>query len=133
MDGRPASAWAEPGAAVVTASRGREAGQRLTQAVTMQSGGKAHAVELDLSAPASIERALDALESLLGDRPLGILVANAGLWPSRYASSEEGYEIAFATNVLGRVEIDPQDPAANAECAAALWDWLASLDDREGE
>ncbi|MEM9177081.1 MAG: SDR family NAD(P)-dependent oxidoreductase [Myxococcota bacterium] len=89
------------GAEVVSASRGREAGHRLTEAIAARSWAPAHAVELDLSAPDSIAAALDALEKILAGRRLDVLVANAGLWPSRYGTSAEGFEIAFATNVLG--------------------------------
>ena len=33
--------------------------------------------------------------------PLDIVICNAGLWPQRHATSPQGHELAFATNVLG--------------------------------
>ncbi len=56
---------------------------------------------LDLADLASVERCLDDLAEALGSARLDVVVANAGLWPTRYAESAQGHEIAFATNVLG--------------------------------
>jgi len=58
-------------------------------------------VELDLGDLVSVVGCSDALGVGLADRKLDILVANAGLWPARFALSAQGHEIAFATNVLG--------------------------------
>ena len=33
--------------------------------------------------------------------PLDVVICNAGLWPQRHATSPQGHELAFATNVLG--------------------------------
>jgi NAD(P)-dependent dehydrogenase (short-subunit alcohol dehydrogenase family) len=49
------------------------------------------------------------LRRVRGEAPLGaarrtlvnILVANAGIWPQACATSKQGHELAFATNILG--------------------------------
>jgi len=50
---------------------------------------------------ARISDSLDRFEAVLQGRRPDVLVANAGLWPTRHAFSAQGHEIAFATNVLG--------------------------------
>ncbi len=89
------------GAEVITASRGEAVGKGVADAIGTELGTPAHFVPLDLSDLATIPGTLDRLEALLDGRRLDVLVANAGLWPSRYARSPQGHEIAFATNVLG--------------------------------
>jgi NAD(P)-dependent dehydrogenase (short-subunit alcohol dehydrogenase family) len=56
---------------------------------------------LDLADLASVRTAVDRLGSDTGHRPVDVLIENAGLWPERFGVSPQGYEIAFATNVLG--------------------------------
>jgi NAD(P)-dependent dehydrogenase (short-subunit alcohol dehydrogenase family) len=58
-------------------------------------------VPLDLADLASVRPAVDRLERVAAGRPVDVLVLNAGLWPTRFALSPQGHEIAFATNVLG--------------------------------
>jgi len=58
-------------------------------------------VPLDLSDLGSLRGAIDAVEEATGGRSIDVLIQNAGLWPGRNATSPQGYEIAFATNVLG--------------------------------
>lgn len=58
-------------------------------------------VSLDLADLRSVAAGLDALARDLGGRRLDVVVANAGLWPSRHRTSAQGFESAFATNVLG--------------------------------
>ena len=92
---------ARRGAEVVMASRGAEAGGRAAAALAEEAGRPAWHLPLDLGDLASIEVALDLLAERLDGRRLDILVANAGLWPQRFRRSEQGHELAFATNVLG--------------------------------
>lgn len=56
---------------------------------------------LDLSDLARVRDCSDRLAKELGDRRIDVVVCNAGLWPTRYSTSKQGHEIAFATNVLG--------------------------------
>lgn len=89
------------GAEVISAARGEEAGKRIAEDLRAEHGRAAHFVPLDLGDLRSLPATFDRLESLLRDRRLDIVVANAGLWPLRHGLSAQGHEIAFATNVLG--------------------------------
>ena len=89
------------GAEVVMASRGEAAGERAAENLAAEVGRAIEFVPLDLADLEQIPHALDRLENLLAGRKLDVLVANAGLWPTRHALSAQGHEIAFATNVLG--------------------------------
>ncbi|MGH0032794.1 MAG: SDR family NAD(P)-dependent oxidoreductase [Myxococcota bacterium] len=82
---------AERGARVVSCARSEPAGPHRT----------ARFVPLDLADLRSVADALARIEALLAGRRLDVVVANAGLWPTRHRLSAQGHEIAFATNVLG--------------------------------
>ena len=43
----------------------------------------------------------EAAAHLAQHAPLDLVICNAGLWPQRHATSPQGHELAFATNVLG--------------------------------
>jgi NAD(P)-dependent dehydrogenase (short-subunit alcohol dehydrogenase family) len=58
-------------------------------------------VPLDLADLASVSPAAARVAAEAAGRPLDVFVQNAGIWPARYATSAQGHEIAFATNVLG--------------------------------
>jgi len=107
------------GAETVSASRDEASGVRIAEAIQAEHGVPAHFVPLDLADLESVPKTLDALEALLAGRRVNIVVANAGLWPTRHALSKQGHEIAFATNVLGHhalirgaLERDFLDPQA---------------------
>jgi NAD(P)-dependent dehydrogenase (short-subunit alcohol dehydrogenase family) len=89
------------GAEVISAARGEETGKQATEALRAEFDRPAHFVALDLSDLRTLSNTVDRLEEQLAGRQLDILIANAGLWPQRYAVSAQGHEIAFATNVLG--------------------------------
>jgi len=78
------------GAEVISAARRQPA-----------ENGAAHFAPLDLADLRAIRGAIERVQGIAGGRPLDVLVANAGLWPTRHALSAQGHEIAFATNVLG--------------------------------
>ncbi|MEM7408805.1 MAG: SDR family NAD(P)-dependent oxidoreductase [Myxococcota bacterium] len=93
---------AERGAQVWMASRDARSGASVARELAQRSAGDAHFLALDLADLDAIAHSLDALaEQLAPGRPLDLFVANAGLWPTRYARSAQGHEVAFATNVLG--------------------------------
>lgn len=58
-------------------------------------------VECDLADLDSVMAAGQAVRHYLQGRKIDILIENAGVWARDYAESEQGYEISFATNVLG--------------------------------
>ncbi|GAB3255535.1 SDR family NAD(P)-dependent oxidoreductase [Kineosporia babensis] len=72
---------------------------RKVQADIEAAGGAAISVHADLSDIHSARRAAEEVASL--DLPLAGLVNNAGIMPTRPAWSEQGWELAFATNHLG--------------------------------
>ena len=89
------------GAEVVIASRGEDAGRRIARELAAELGAQVHFAPLDLADLERVPATLDRLETQLGGRRLDVLVANAGLWPTRHGLSAQGHEIAFATNALG--------------------------------
>lgn len=50
---------------------------------------------------ATIPACVAAIAQQLDGLPIDILVENAGVWPRGYATTTQGHEIAFGTNVLG--------------------------------
>ncbi|HBZ71924.1 MAG TPA: hypothetical protein DEP35_20235 [Deltaproteobacteria bacterium] len=92
------------GAQVVVASRNRakaeKACARLAREV-IERAAPPTGVALDLADLSSVRPAVDALEKASGGRAVDLLIQNAGIWPQRFSLSAQGYETAFATNVLG--------------------------------
>ena len=88
------------GAEVIAVARGETAGKQAAEAIQAEFGHDAHFAPLDLADLSTVVPLLERLEATL-EAPLDVFVANAGLWPTRHALSAQGYEIAFATNVLG--------------------------------
>ncbi|MEZ5513748.1 MAG: SDR family oxidoreductase [Steroidobacteraceae bacterium] len=91
---------AQCGATVIAAARRVERLQRVVSGITA-AGGRAHAVALDVTDPASVRGALDRAESLAG--PVDILVNNAGVAePSRFVTTNAGSrDHVMATNFDG--------------------------------
>jgi NAD(P)-dependent dehydrogenase (short-subunit alcohol dehydrogenase family) len=89
------------GARVISASRGETAGKAAAEALHAAFGRPAHFVGLDLGDLSALPRTFEALGAVLDGRRVDIFIANAGLWPRRFARSAQGFESAFATNVLG--------------------------------
>jgi NAD(P)-dependent dehydrogenase (short-subunit alcohol dehydrogenase family) len=58
---------------------------------------------IDLASPGSIDSFADAF--LKSDRPLDILIHNAGISGPPLTRDERGYEIQFATNHLGHFRL----------------------------
>jgi len=86
---------AKRGAEVVIAARTRATAEKAVKEIASETGANVRDVALDLSDLASVNAAAEALPKT------DILVANAGIWPTAYATSKQGHEIAFATNTLG--------------------------------
>lgn len=89
------------GAEVIAASRGEDTGRRVAQEIEADFHRRAHFISLDLADLRRMPTTLDDIEATLAGRKIDILILNAGLWPTRHGLSAQGYEIAFATNVLG--------------------------------
>jgi len=60
-----------------------------------------HPLPLDLSDLDAVVDASKRLVEWLGPRTLDVVVLNAGVLPRRISRSKQGYELAFAVNVLG--------------------------------
>jgi len=91
---------AEKGAQVVVTGRRAERLQGLVDRIG-EAGGKAHAVALDVTDPASITACLDQAEAAAG--PVHILINNAGMNVQGFATelSEDDYDRIMDTNVKG--------------------------------
>lgn len=90
---------AEGGARVVMVCRDREKGEEARQAVASVASLEPELLVADLSSLASVR---EAAATWLGwDEPLDVLVNNAGVMPPERVLTGEGFELTFATNVLG--------------------------------
>ena len=90
---------AEGGARVVMVCRDREKGEEAQQAVASVASLEPELLVADLSSLASVR---EAAATWLGwDEPLDVLVNNAGVMPPERVLTGEGFELTFATNVLG--------------------------------
>ena len=92
-----ARALAGAGADVTLAVRDVGAGDRVANEIRETTGSAAvRAAQLDLVDRASIDRFADAW-----DRPLHLLVSNAGVMACPPGRTAEGWDVQFATNHLG--------------------------------
>ena len=86
---------ARMGARVILACRNEAKGQ----AVQDEIGGQTELAIVDLSSQASIRWFAD---HILERCPrIDVLLNNAGCWPTEKSLTVDGYELTFATNVLG--------------------------------
>lgn len=92
-----ALALASTGAEVTLAVRNIDAGKQTAADITVTTGNQnIHVAQLDLSDRASV-----ATFVATWDKPLQILVNNAGVMASPEQHTPEGWEMQFATNYLG--------------------------------
>jgi NAD(P)-dependent dehydrogenase (short-subunit alcohol dehydrogenase family) len=92
-----ARALAHTGAEVTLAVRNIDAGAKTAADITATTGNQnIHVAQLDLAERASIDRFVAAW-----DKPLHILVNNAGVMALPEQHTPEGWEMQFATNYLG--------------------------------
>ncbi|MBI4780804.1 MAG: SDR family NAD(P)-dependent oxidoreductase [Oscillatoriophycideae cyanobacterium NC_groundwater_1537_Pr4_S-0.65um_50_18] len=92
-----ARALAQTGAEVTLAVRNIDAGEKTAADITATTGnGNIHVASLDLADRASIATFVAAW-----DKPLHILVNNAGVMALPEQHTPEGWEMQFATNYLG--------------------------------
>jgi dehydrogenase/reductase SDR family protein 12 len=91
---------ARAGARVLMVVRDLEMGERSRQGILAGTpGAEAELIRCDVSDLASVR---EAAAGFLGSRrPLDVLVNNAGVLPAERRHTGEGFELTFATNVLG--------------------------------
>jgi NAD(P)-dependent dehydrogenase (short-subunit alcohol dehydrogenase family) len=89
------------GADVIILARSVENGEAAVQRIGSEIGYEVSYQHLDLADLDSVVRAIDEFTARWVSRKIDIFVANAGIWPQKPSLSAQGYEIAFATNVLG--------------------------------
>lgn len=91
---------ARGGATVHLVVRNRERGEEARERIAAASGSEQLQLHLcDLSSLASVREFCAGFTA--SGEPLGVLVNNAGVLPSERTHTEEGFELTFATNVLG--------------------------------
>ena len=95
-----AEAFAHAGAEVHMLVRNRERGERAREEVARRSGSERIELELcDVSNLASVREFSARFAS--ANPELHVLVNNAGAMPAERTHTDEGFELTFATNVLG--------------------------------
>lgn len=88
------------GARVIMPARNMESGHRVKEVILKDNpNAKVDVMELDLSSLNSVQRFAASFKSL--DRPLNILINNAGIMGCPFELSKDGVELQFATNHLG--------------------------------
>lgn len=91
---------AKHGANVVIASRDATRAQQALQTIkTSNPEAQVEVMQLDLASLASVREFAEQYKRL--NRPLHILINNAGIMACSYAKTVDGYESQFATNHLG--------------------------------
>jgi NAD(P)-dependent dehydrogenase (short-subunit alcohol dehydrogenase family) len=97
---RTSEALARAGADVILACRDPERGRRALEAVSGQGGsGTVELLELDLADLGSIRAAAEEVGAR--ERPLDLLVNNAGVMAPPRRETADGFELQFGTNHLG--------------------------------
>jgi NAD(P)-dependent dehydrogenase (short-subunit alcohol dehydrogenase family) len=88
------------GAEVVMAARSADKANTAAETLRAVPGGASlQCVSLDLTDLPSVRACAQVLAE--HHAPLDVVICNGGIWPRRYATSPQGHELAFATNVLG--------------------------------
>jgi len=95
-----AKTLAEAGASVVIAARRRDRLEKVAEEIAA-NGGEAHVVEMDVTDPAKVTSAFDAIDA--GGGPATILVNNSGLSREAWLTDldEETWDLVMDTNLKG--------------------------------
>jgi NAD(P)-dependent dehydrogenase (short-subunit alcohol dehydrogenase family) len=93
---------ARRGASLILPCRDPGRGERVAAELrrALAPGADVALVELDLEDLAAVRRGAEHAARIAAGRPLDLLVENAGVWPQRFATTRDGFEIAFGVNVL---------------------------------
>jgi dehydrogenase/reductase SDR family protein 12 len=94
-----AEGLAGAGATVHMVCRNPARGEEAREAIALDTGTEPHLHQCDLSSLASVKGFAEGF--LASGEPLDVLVNNAGVMPPERRMTDEGFELTFATNVLG--------------------------------
>ncbi len=97
-----AAGLARRGAELILPCRNPQRGLATLEALRREFGPSCvvHPVALELSDLGTVAATVEAIARVAVGRSIELLVENAGIWPTAYARSAQGHEIAFAVNVL---------------------------------
>jgi len=105
---------ARRGAELILPCRNPAKGEALLERLRADGAKRCELVAMDLEDLESVRAGAQQIEALRAGRPLDLLVENAGIWPSRYARTRQGHEIAFGVNVLAHFALRRQLAASGA-------------------
>lgn len=105
---------ARRGAELILPCRNPAKGAALLERLRADGAKRSELVAMDLEDLESVRAGARAIEGLCAGRPIDLLVENAGVWPSRYARTRQGHEIAFGVNVLAHFDLRRQLTASGA-------------------
>lgn len=89
-------------AVVRTDSKGKDAREKILKDVSGSTGSITVVGGCDFLDLATVKPASEGIKSALGNKPLNIIIHNAGLMsPVSTGTSKQGYEAMFSVNVLG--------------------------------
>ena len=94
-----AAALLDRGARVVVACRDRQRADQAVEQLRQSTGGDISSVRCDLADLNSVRSAGDEIRAQATQ--IDAVVLNAGVWPQKYDTTQQGHEIAFGVNVLG--------------------------------
>ncbi|HEY1957952.1 MAG TPA: SDR family NAD(P)-dependent oxidoreductase [Polyangiaceae bacterium] len=89
------------GAELIIAARNPVTATAACEAISKETGAKIHHVPLDLTDLKSVVQSTNSIEKIAAGRKIDVLVANAGVAPTKHSLSAQGHELGFAVNVLG--------------------------------
>jgi len=92
---------AERGSDVIILSRNEEKSKEAIRKIKAEDDSKVHFIQTDLGDIESILAATKNIAKEFPGRKIDIFVANAGVPGGKNLRSAQGYEMAFAVNVLG--------------------------------
>jgi NAD(P)-dependent dehydrogenase (short-subunit alcohol dehydrogenase family) len=99
---------ARRGAELILPARNPAKGAALLEQLQSDGAARPHLVPMDLEDLESVRAGARSICELAAGRRVDLLVENAGIWPTRYARTRQGHEIAFGVNVLAHFALRSQ-------------------------
>ena len=112
---------ARRGAELILPCRSPARGAALRERLAADGGApRCHLVPMDLEDLDSVRAGARAAQEIASGRGIDLLIENAGVWPSRYAQTRQGHEIAFGVNVLAHFALRQELARAGALASARV-------------